>query len=84
MTMKKFEYKYSNEGRWNSRYNRRITPEDDFRTMAKKAKVSVTELWDRYKILADLDQPGFSQFCKFILSGVDRPQNASRSHKTAP
>ncbi len=76
---KKFEYKYPNEGRWDHRRDRWITAEEDFMQMVKKGsfpdgrKPTPQQSWDCFKKVADEDVPGLSQFCKYILSGVDRP-----------
>ena len=88
-TQVEFKYKLPNEGRWDPRKYRWITAYEDFQDLTKKGqkvKPDLTEQsnYDMFKEIADEDVPGISQFCKYIISGLDRSQMASVRGKKAP
>lgn len=80
-TQKQFKYKYPNEGRWDHRKNRWITAAEDFDQMYQKAVkmnpgLTKEQLYANFQETAAEDVPGISQFCKYIISGDLRVQNA--------
>jgi hypothetical protein len=86
---KEFKYKYPNEGRWDHRKSRWITAYEDFQEMTVKGQKLMPELteqsnYDMFKKIADEDTQGLSQFCKYIISGLDRSQMAVSRGKKAP
>lgn len=83
---KQFEYKYPNEGRWDQGRGRWVTPKEDFEILRLNNPSPVTKKQQlkNYRDLAKEDVPGISQFCKFILSGVDPLQIGPQSPGKAP